>query len=292
MDRSQAKYIDIDGINTRYFEAGDGEPMVLIHGGQPGMSSSAEIWFLNIDGLAKKYHVYALDKLGQGYTDYPKVNEDYTMGAQVKHAVGFMNKLNISNAHLLGHSRGGYMTTRIALEYPHLAKSIVIIDSATLMANPNTFNFYEDVAERAKLIKDPKERTFYSAAQNSFGTEHITDEWIEGIMEYSKQPKNQEAVSKFAELRQMFVDDLANRRKETHAWIRAGRLQTPTLVIWGLNDPSAVWDPIGVDCLNLILPNVENSSMHIFNRSGHSSFREHPEEFNMIIESFIKTKTK
>jgi 2-hydroxy-6-oxo-6-(2'-carboxyphenyl)-hexa-2,4-dienoate hydrolase len=256
------------------------------------MASSAEIWFLNIDELAKKYHVYALDKLGQGYTDNPKVNEDYTMGAQVKHAVGFMNKLNISNAHLLGHSRGGYMTTRIALEYPHLAKSIVIIDSATLMANPNTFNFYEDVAERAKLIKDPKERTFYSAAQNSFGTEHITDEWIEGIMEYSKQPKNQEAVSKFAELRQMFVNDLANRRKETHAWIRAGRLQTPTLVIWGLNDPSAIWDPIGIDCLNLILPNVENSSMHIFNRSGHSSFREHPEEFNMIIESFINTKTK
>ena len=33
MDRSQAKYIDIDGINTRYFEAGDGEPMILIHGG-------------------------------------------------------------------------------------------------------------------------------------------------------------------------------------------------------------------------------------------------------------------
>ena len=151
MDNSQAKYIDIDGINTRYFEAGEGEPMVLIHGGQPGMASSAEIWFLNFDELAKKYHVYALDKLGQGYTDNPKVNEDYTMGAQVKHAVGFMNKLNISNAHILGHSRGGYMATRMALEYPNLTKSIVIIDSATLMANPNTFNFYEDVAERAKL---------------------------------------------------------------------------------------------------------------------------------------------
>ena len=53
MDRSQAKYIDIDGINTRYFEAGEGEPMLLIHGGQPGMASSAEIWFLNIDELAK-----------------------------------------------------------------------------------------------------------------------------------------------------------------------------------------------------------------------------------------------
>ena len=92
MDRSQAKYIDIDGINTRYFEAGDGEPMILIHGGQPGMASSSEIWFLNIDELAKKYHVYALDKLGQGYTDNPKINEDYTMGAQVKHALPFRRR--------------------------------------------------------------------------------------------------------------------------------------------------------------------------------------------------------
>ena len=265
--------------------------MILIHGGQMGMASSAEIWFMNFSEFAKNYHVYAFDKLGQGYTDNPKVNEDYTMSAQVKHAVAFMNKLNITNAHLLGHSRGGYMTTRISLEYPHLAKSNVIIDSATLMSNPNTFNFYEDVAERAKLIKDPKERAFYSAAENSFGTEHITDEWIDGLMEYSKQSKNQEAASKFIELRQIFIDDLANRRNETHSWIRAGRLKTPTLVVWGLNDPSALWDPIGINCLNLVLPNVDNSSMHIFNRSGHSPFREHPEEFNLVVESFIKTKT-
>ena len=110
-------------------------------------------------------------------------------------------------------------------------------------------------------------------------------------MEYSKQSKNQEAASKFIELRQIFIDDLANRRNETHSWIRAGRLKTPTLVVWGLNDPSALWDPIGINCLNLVLPNVDNSSMHIFNRSGHSPFREHPEEFNLVVESFIKTKT-
>ena len=66
MDNSQAKYIDIDGINTRYFEEGSGEPMILIHGGQMGMASSAEIWFMNFSEFAKNYHVYAFDKLGQG----------------------------------------------------------------------------------------------------------------------------------------------------------------------------------------------------------------------------------
>ena len=48
-----------------------------------------------------------------------------------------------------------------------------------------------------------------------------------------------------------------------------------------------MWDPIGVNCLNLVLPNVKDSQMHIFNRSGHYPFREHPEQFNAVIKSFI-----
>ena len=110
MDISKAKYVDVNGINTRYFEAGSGEPMVLIHGAAAGNSSSAEVWSKNFDTFAEKYHVYAFDKLGQGYTDNPKINEDYFMGGQVKHAAEFMETLGISNAHLIGHSRGGYLS--------------------------------------------------------------------------------------------------------------------------------------------------------------------------------------
>ncbi len=40
--------------------------------------------------------------------------------------------------------------------------------------------------------------------------------------------------------------------------------------------------------MHLILPNVPNSQMHIFNQSGHYVFREHPQEFNAVVGSFIK----
>jgi 2-hydroxy-6-oxonona-2,4-dienedioate hydrolase len=262
MDVTKAKFIDVNGINTRYFESGSGDPMVLIHGAAAGNSSSAEVWSTNFDELAKKYHVYAFDKLGQGHTDNPKINEDYFMGGQVKHAADFMETLGISNAHLIGHSRGGYMVTRIALEYPNLAKSIT----------------------------DLKEKTHYSLTQNSFGTEHITDEWIAGILDYTSSSKFKEAQSKATELYPMFLDDLENKQSQTHSWIKAGKLKVPTLVIWSIYDPSAIWNPIGINCLNLILPNVENSSMYIFNKSGHYAFREQPEEFNSVINSFISTK--
>ena len=100
------------------------------------------------------------------------------------------------------------------------------------------------------------------------------------------------AAAKHSELEEkIFTKDLIERQKETHQWIREGKLNTPTLVTWGLDDPSAFWDPIGINCLNLILPNVKNSSMHIFNNSGHYVFREQPAEFNEVVISFINLNT-
>ena len=274
MDRSQSKYIEINGINTRYFEKGSGDPVILIHGGHFGGGASAEDWFLNFDRLAEKYHVYAFDKVGQGHTDNPKKDTDYIMGTQVKHASEFIKKLNIQKPHLIGHSRGGYIVTRLAIEYPEIPKSIVIIDSATLMQD---ISFYHDLADRAPSFSNTHEKIKYMIKENSWGDKHITDEWIEGNIEYSKSEKNIMAATKHSELEEkIFTKDLIERQKETHQWIREGKLNTPTLETWGLDDPSAFWDPIGINCLNLILPNVKNSSMHIFNNAGHYVFREQP----------------
>ena len=76
------KHVDVDGIDTRYYEAGQGEPIVFIYGGNFGSAdsaSSAPVWSLNFLPLSERFKVIALDKLGQGHTGNPKRNEDYTM---------------------------------------------------------------------------------------------------------------------------------------------------------------------------------------------------------------------
>jgi 2-hydroxy-6-oxo-6-(2'-carboxyphenyl)-hexa-2,4-dienoate hydrolase len=50
---------------------------------------------LNFDGLAELFHVFAVDKIGQGFTDNPKRDEDYTMAAVVQHAYGFLRTLGL-----------------------------------------------------------------------------------------------------------------------------------------------------------------------------------------------------
>jgi pimeloyl-ACP methyl ester carboxylesterase len=83
-DMGDDKWLDVDGIRTRYFDQGSGERIVMIHGAQVGASdgaSSAKTWSLNFPVLKAWHNVIAFDKLGQGYTDNPKTDADYTMHA-------------------------------------------------------------------------------------------------------------------------------------------------------------------------------------------------------------------
>ena len=76
----KVKFVDVDGVKTGYFEGGSGEAMVLVHGGSFGSTVPANCWSPIFDDLAAHFHVYVVDKLGQGYTDNPVNDADYTMG--------------------------------------------------------------------------------------------------------------------------------------------------------------------------------------------------------------------
>ncbi len=282
----EEKYVDVKGIRTRYLEAGTGETLLLVHGGQFGSPYFANDWDLNIDSFAKSFHVFAIDKIGSGFTDNPKSDEEYVIGTSVKHVYDFLKTMQIDAAHVAGHSRGGYTVCRLALEHPEIVKTLIIVASATLFGPHNPI--YDEWGRLAALIKDIRDRYRYLAAANSFGSEHITDDFVDKTVEVMTLSKSQEATAKSKALRSQFLNDLETKQKETHEWIRAGKLKAPTLITWGFNDPSANFDPVGLAGLRLILPSVPRSEMHIFNQAGHYHFREQPEAFVAAVTNFIK----
>ena len=283
----ETKFVDVAGVTTRYLEAGGGDPMLLIHGGNFGTYAVAEDWGPVIDRLATRFRVLAIDKIGCGFTDNPASDDDYVIGSVAVHGAEFLRTLGIESAHLAGHSRGGYPVVRMALEHPELARTVTIVSSSSLMTPPNPLYLQWD-AEAAK-IPDPRDRVRYLVAVNSFSDDHIDDHFVDVMAEVIQLPKSQEATAKLdAGLRARFNEDLVARQKETQEWIAAGGLTCPTLVLWGYNDPSATMERCGVPCLNLILPNVAASEMHVLNEAGHYCYREQPDAFADTMIGFIE----
>jgi 2-hydroxy-6-oxonona-2,4-dienedioate hydrolase len=280
------KFVDADGIRTRYFEAGEGDPLVMIHGGSYGSFYNAEDWEHNFDALSAHFRVIAYDRIGIGFTDNPRTDDDYVIGASVDHAFAVTRALGLGPAHIMGHSRGGYTATRLVLEHPEVADTLIIVDSSSLMtpANPQ----YEAWDREAAGYADLRERMRYLVTANSWAGDHITSRYLDVAVEIDQLPKTEVAKQKMAVLGERFKADLVERQQETHAWIRDGRLRVPTLVMWAYEDPSATMDRCGIPCMNLIMPNVQDAEMVILNHAGHMVYRERPEAFNHAVIDFIE----
>ncbi len=94
----------VDGLVTSYLEAGEGDPVVLLHGGEFG--AGAELgWGRNIAALATRYRVLAPDQLGFGQS--AKVIDFVDgRGMRIRHVARFCELLGVDAAHFVGNSMG------------------------------------------------------------------------------------------------------------------------------------------------------------------------------------------
>ncbi len=120
LDASKLKFVTVNGYRTRYYEAGNGEPFVLFHGGHYASLYSLDSWSLALPPLAERFRVIAVDKPAQGYTDNPPTADKYTFEELLAHSIAFIESVAGGPAHLAGHSRGGLLIAAIALARPDL----------------------------------------------------------------------------------------------------------------------------------------------------------------------------
>ena len=289
MDSKSGKFVDVDGIRTRYFEAGSGETVLLVHGGNFGSPHCCDCsldWNLNFDGLAEHFHVVALDKLGQGFTAIPSSQNDYTMDAVVRHTLRFIETLNLSDVHVVGHSRGGYLTCRLTLEYADYVKSCTIIDSNTGAPGQGRNHIEFDDTPKPFLSRASQRWVLEGYSYNS---KVVTEEWLDEMEQIAGIPTYRKAVELMEEgglNERLFQPSIARGRTEMFEWLMDRGMQRPTLMVWGLNDPTATLDQ-GFAYYEILSLKEPRTEMHIFNESGHFTYREHPAAFNETLRSFI-----
>lgn len=127
------EYVGIGGIRTWYDAAGQGEPLVMLHG---GLATNAH-WGGLIDTLAEHYRVVASERRGHGHT--PDVTGPITYQAMANDTVDFIQTVVGGPAHVLGWSDGAIVGMMVALHRPDLVRKLVFysgnVEAAALFRN-------------------------------------------------------------------------------------------------------------------------------------------------------------
>lgn len=272
----QDRYLKIDTVNVRYWEAGnEGKPVILLH----GAGSCVEIWSFNIRELAKHYRVYAFDMVGTGLSDKP--NTSYSVNYQAEFLQRFMDALELNRASLIGNSMGGSIALKFALKFSERVDKLVLVSSFGL---GKEIDFSDRLLAAFPAIVNfvPPSRRGVRLVLNScvYDSKLLPKEWVEQSYQFFKLPDARKALISliknnlnFWGVRPEVFEPIVNR---------LNRIVAPTLIFWGKQDKI-----LPVDHAYLAEAKISNVKLCVFDRCGHWAQAEHPQRFNQLTQDFL-----
>lgn len=125
-DRSgPTEHISVDGYDFAYSVAGEGEPVLLVHA---GVLADFFTPLAHHPALTDRYQVINYHRLGYGFTSRPRVLDDARLPGHAAHVGGLLTALGIDSAHVVGHSSGGLVATRFAVDNPDRVRSLSLFE--------------------------------------------------------------------------------------------------------------------------------------------------------------------
>ncbi len=223
--------------------------LIFIH----GWRSEAKIW----ESIMQELNIssYAIDLPGFGESQMP--TNSYTLKDFSEIIKEFINKLNLENVILIGHSNGGAISIKTILNYPELILKLILVDSAGIREQ-TFFTLLKNLI--AKIVKPLFTPMFMKPLREKLYT-------IMGSEDYIAEPK----------LKQTFInmisEDLSPRFKE---------LNKPTLIIWGEKDKAT---PLSY--AKFMNNEIRGSKLKIIPEAEHYSFLQNKQMFIDYIKEFI-----
>jgi pimeloyl-ACP methyl ester carboxylesterase len=114
-------YVDLNRVQMWYDERGQGEPVVLLHGG----FTDSRSFDGNLAGLADRFRIFLLDRRGHGRT--PDVDGPLTLELMARDTIAFLEKVVGEPARLVGFSAGAVVALLAALRRPELVERLVLV---------------------------------------------------------------------------------------------------------------------------------------------------------------------
>lgn len=260
MNTINSKKTKVAGLDVHYYMAGQGDPLVVLHGG----GGDARTWVNNIAALSDYYTVYAPDLPGYGGSQ--PLAGDYYITELTEFVDGFSDNLGLESFHLVGHSLGGGVALNYALESPQKIRKLVLVSSLCLG---------REIALWVRLLSIP-------ALLRSAGAVILavlrSIKWlvktlmapVEFVMPFS--PASVHLGGSITTLKEQTLV-LANRLSE---------IVMPTLLVWGARDPI-----VPVRHAYAAAQLIPDCQLKVFAERGHNVYRDEVQRFSQVLTGFL-----
>ncbi|PWT88001.1 MAG: hypothetical protein C5B55_13870 [Blastocatellia bacterium] len=250
------------GQKIHYVEAGSGPTVILLH----GLGGSSQVWQLNINPLAEKFHVFVPDQIGFGKSDKPLVN--YRIRTYVDFLDQFCKQLKIERASLVGSSLGGWIAAAYTLAFPDRVDKLVLEDAAGY-APPKDF----DLNSLYGLNPSTREGMKFLVGKVFYNKIYTSDAAIDQAIAFRMSAGDGYTINSLIESMIRGEDFLDSTVK---------MIKRPTLIVWGRQD--------GLVLLadgERFNKDIIGSKLLIFDQCGHVPNVEKAMEFNSAVLKFI-----
>ncbi|MCL6577424.1 alpha/beta hydrolase [Kyrpidia sp.] len=264
-------YVYADGIRTRVLEAGEGDPLLLLH----GTGGHIEAYARNIKNLREHFRVICIDMVGHGYTDKP--DRPYGIDFYSDHLLGVIRALGLRQVYLSGESLGGWVAGWFAAEHPEYVKAMVLNTPGNVNNKPEVMARLKESTVKAVVeasyenVKTRLEWLMYDKSQ-------VTEELIEMRYKIYTQPSYQKAVYNI-----VYLQDIEARKLYSWNPSWCGKIKAPTLLVWTDHDPTST-----VEEAQPIKDMIPGSELTVIEGAGHWPQWEKPEVFERILIDFFK----
>lgn len=250
--------VEIDDLKINYEVKGEGKPLIILHG-----------WLANLhtmdpltNFLANKFKVYAVDIVGFGESDLP--NHPYCSNDFGDFLQKFVEKLQIENPILIGHSNGGRMIINCVGRGLIQARKIVLIDSAGLKRKYSLGHYVK--VYTYKIVKSilnlfPKNEYFDKLRENLIGKF--------GSADYKNSP---EVLRKT--MSTILAEDLSDLLPN---------IKVPTLLIWGDQDTATP-----LEDGKKMEKKIPDAGLVVYKGAGHFSYLDKLGDCLIVLNEFLK----
>ena len=225
-----SKFIDIDGVNLHYVDAGEGPAIVFLHASYLNLDS----WNGLVKGLGEKYRTIRFDLPGAGLSGletkalpdggFDMVERQYELVSLL------VDELGVGRLILVGTSSGGTVAYRYAARHPDRVTRLILINSAGLPRTPQTNPLRSNPAFKKWADLDVRPREYWEKSLNrNFTSASSPPDWlIDRAYDFQRRV------------------NLKKNRAATYLF-QTGDVQTilsqikaPTMIMWGKENPTVV----------------------------------------------------